>query len=144
MIIGPDGGELNDLVRLCRQLNLSEAVSFLGPMGIDDIPTAALDAAFYLQTSNFEGMAMSVVEAMQLGLVPVVTPVGEIANYCEQGKSAILVSDDAEIPRQIQNLLEHPDRYQEMRLNAISRWQNKPTYAESIISESRRLLEGEQ
>ena len=39
------------------------------------------NASFYLQTSKFEGFAMSVVESMMMGLVPVVTPVGEIGRY---------------------------------------------------------------
>ena len=38
---------------------------------------------------------MSVVEAMQIGLVPIVTPVGEIARYCVDGKNAVWVQEDA-------------------------------------------------
>ena len=42
----------------------------------------AKKCSFFLQLSFYEGFAMSVIEAMQLGLVPVVTNVGEISNYC--------------------------------------------------------------
>lgn len=43
---------------------------------------------FYLQTSSAEGMAISVFQSIRAGLIPVVTPVGEIASYTENGKNA--------------------------------------------------------
>src|SRR5690606_7681913 len=46
---------------------------------------------FYIQLSAQEGMAMSVAEAMQNGLVCVVTAVGEIGNYAKDGVSAVLL-----------------------------------------------------
>jgi glycosyltransferase involved in cell wall biosynthesis len=140
MVIGPDGGEMNQLVKLAHKLGISHAVKFLGPMNFDDIKSAALEASFYLQTSVFEGMAMSVVESMQLGLVPIVTPVGEIANYCEHRKSALLVDRDDKVQDLVLDLLQKPSSYQEMRQNAISVWENVPTYAESIVYETHRLL----
>ena len=39
-------------------------------------------------------MAFSVVEAMQLGLVPVVTAVGEIRAYCHNGQNAVRIETD--------------------------------------------------
>lgn len=87
-------------------------------------------------------MAMSVVEGMQLGLVPIVTPVGEIANYCEHEKSALFVDNDEQVQEQIWNLLQNPKSYQVMRHNAISVWSDVPTYAESIFNETRRLICG--
>ena len=46
---------------------------------------------FYIQLSVQEGMAMSVAEAMQHGMVCVVTAVGEIPSYAKDGVSAILL-----------------------------------------------------
>lgn len=43
---------------------------------------------FYLQTSSAEGMAISVFQSIRSGLIPVVTPVGEIASYTTNGKNA--------------------------------------------------------
>ncbi len=34
-------------------------------------------------------MAISVIEAMQAGLVPIVTPVGEITGYCSDGVNSV-------------------------------------------------------
>lgn len=37
---------------------------------------------------------MAVVEAMQLGLVPIVTPAGEIPSYCQHRLNAIVVDPE--------------------------------------------------
>src|SRR5690606_5104555 len=95
-IIGPDSGALAELQGSCDALGLGSAVYFAGAMDFSNILDQARVHAFYLQTSSYEGMAMSVVEAMQLGLVPVVTPVGEIGRYCRGGVNAVLVDDDEE------------------------------------------------
>jgi glycosyltransferase involved in cell wall biosynthesis len=44
---------------------------------------------FLLQLSNHEGMALSVVEAMNAGLVPLVTPVGEMKRYTKDRENAL-------------------------------------------------------
>uniref|UniRef100_UPI0040474608 glycosyltransferase n=1 Tax=Algoriphagus sp. TaxID=1872435 RepID=UPI0040474608 len=48
----------------------------------------------YLQLSSKEGLAMSVVEAMSLGLLCVVSPVGEISNYCKHMVNGFLCESD--------------------------------------------------
>ncbi|MEM7355951.1 MAG: glycosyltransferase family 4 protein, partial [Acidobacteriota bacterium] len=81
-LIGPDGGMRSVLEAQVVRLGIEHQVSFDGPRSFDEIVQAAKGARFFLQLSSQEGMAMSVVEAMQLGLVVIVTPVGEIASYC--------------------------------------------------------------
>ncbi|WP_353182878.1 glycosyltransferase family 4 protein [Parapedobacter lycopersici] len=51
---------------------------------------------FYLQLSSNEGMAMSVIEAMQHGLVCFVTPVGEIPAYVLDQHTGILIDNSNE------------------------------------------------
>ena len=62
-------------------------VKFLGPKDLDSIIELTEETSFYLQTSKLEGMAMSVIESMQVGLIPLVTNVGEIQYYCFDKKS---------------------------------------------------------
>jgi hypothetical protein len=47
---------------------------------------------FYLLVSDYEGMSMSTIEAVQAGCVAVVRPVGEIGHYLDRA-SAIFVED---------------------------------------------------
>lgn len=142
-IIGPDGGALSVTKDLCTTLGLAESVTFKGSASHDQIINYAAQASFYLQTSIYEGMAMSVVESMQLGLVPIVTPVGEIGAYCQDGVNAILVETDQKTVEDVLGLLESDDLYQSLRKNAIGTWQDKPLYLDSVLSACKRLVEND-
>jgi len=139
-VIGPDGGELESVTRLVNQLGLDGAVKFLGPMTFDLIAREASMASFYLQTSVHEGMAMAVVEAMQLGLVPVVTPVGEIARYCRAGENAIILDETGSAVGEILAMLDDPDQFQTLRKNAATTWRDVPRYRESMLDACRGAL----
>jgi glycosyltransferase involved in cell wall biosynthesis len=139
-VIGPDGGDMARICGLADELGLGSSVQFLGPMDFSQIREVAECASFYLQTSELEGMAMSVVEAMQLGLVPVVTPVGEIAQYARAGENAVVVTDDAIAVSELLALLVDERRYQTLRNKAIAYWLDKPLYKDDVLSACRELL----
>ena len=143
LIIGPDGGALSELKKLCCKFGLLDAVTFIGAALHEQIVQFASEASFYLQTSLTEGMAMSVVESMQLGLLPVVTPVGEIATYCMHNRNAVIVdSDDAAIAC-ISDLLVSDERYQAMRNMAVQAWKGKPLYRESVLDACEKLVQSD-
>lgn len=139
-VIGPDHGEQGLLEDLCKSLEIDQAVRFEGPKSWDEICELASQHFFYLQTSKQEGMAMSVVEAMQLGLVPVVTPVGEIANYCSDGENAVLVVDDAAVVPRVAKLIEDSKAYHRLAMAAQGCWQSKPLYRDDVLAACRTLL----
>ena len=139
-IIGPDGGALTQLRSLVVDLGLGSAVQFLGPMCFSGIQEVARKASFYLQTSELEGMGMSVVEAMQFGLVPVVTPVGEIGHYARQGENAVVVQDDATAAAEVLALLNDDARYQAMRRGAVATWKDQTLYRDSVLAACRAFL----
>jgi glycosyltransferase involved in cell wall biosynthesis len=141
LIIGPDGGELEKLMEQADSLGLEDAVEFVGALPRQEIFSRVRAASFYLGTSLYEGMALSVVEAMQLGLVPVVTPVGEIANYCRHGVNALLMEQDSDTVDQVVGLLGNAREYQDMRENAISTWSGTPLYRDSVLSAVSSLLD---
>jgi glycosyltransferase involved in cell wall biosynthesis len=142
-IFGPDGGALSDIKKLCMSLDLLESVTFMGPATFDQIASYARLASFYLQTSVMEGMAMSVIEAMQLGLVPVVTPVGEIASYGKDGRNAVIVESDDQAVDDILSLLGSNERYQALRTTANQTWNCKPLYRESVLEACHKIIESE-
>jgi glycosyltransferase involved in cell wall biosynthesis len=140
-IIGPDGGERARLEALCCDLGIAQAVRFLGPLSQAEIRAEAASHCFYLQTSILEGMAMAVVEAMQLGLVPVVTPVGEIGRYCRDGENAVLVTaDDDAIVSRIEHLLAHPAEYARLSAAAVAQWQSTPLYRDDFLAACAEIL----
>lgn len=131
-IIGPDDGELSKLKSHVNALGLSNAVHFVGTKSWTEICDLASDHSFYIQFSIFEGMAMSVVEAMQLGLVPIVTPVGEIKRYGKDGENCIIHDTTTDALSAVLSTLEDPEKYQRLRLNAQTYWQTHPTFAEDF------------
>lgn len=141
-IIGPDQGELYRLKLLADDLGVGSVVTFLGPKNYEEIVNLAKHASFYLQTSMFEGMAISVVEAMQLGLVPVVTPVGEIGRYCHDGFNALYINseDPMHTANRIKQLLIDSCQFASMREEAIKSWVNARLYQEDVLGRCRMLL----
>lgn len=133
-IWGPDDGELVRLRALARRLEIDGVVRFLGPANRDVLPAIASEAGFFLQLSRSEGMAMGVVEAMQLGLVPVVTAVGEMPLYVRDGVNGLIVDGEAvgEAADRMVGLLGRPDDYAEMRARVIAHWCDAPLYSADV------------
>ena len=139
-LIGPDGGKEADLRRLARTLGVADAVTFTGPADPAAIPGLAAGASWFLLTSRIEGMAAAVVEAMQLGLVPVVTPVGEVAHYASHGDNAVVIETEEQAAADVIALLADPPRYAAMARRAAEHWQDQPTYREAVLAACRALI----
>ena len=140
-IVGPDGGELDRLESIVAAHHLGDAVQFPGARDLAGLRQEASRASFYLQTSSLEGMAMSVMEAMQFALVPVVTPVGAIGDYCHDGENSIIVRDDAEATvERIVEALETPQIYSALRDGARRTWQVTPLYHEDVAIACHALI----
>lgn len=139
-LIGPDDGKEAELRRRSRELGLDDAVIFTGPADPAAIRALAGEASWFLLTSHTEGMAAAVVEAMQLGLVPVVTPVGEIARYARHGDNAVVIESEEQAVADIVALLADPARYAAMARRAAAQWQDQPTYREAVLAACRALI----
>ncbi len=140
IIIGPDGGDLVRVKEKLLELDIMHAVSLRGPLNFSDIVLEARSASFYLQCSKFEGMAMSVVEAMQLGIVPVVKPVGEINSYAIHSTNSILIETTCDAVSEVFGLLRDNARFRKMSEAAISTWSKKDLYAEDVLRQVRSIL----
>lgn len=139
-IYGPDCGELEALKQLVEELSLSEKVLFMGEKKPNHYPREALESKFFINTSSHEGMAIAVVEAMQLGLVPIITPVGEIANYCTDKINSIYYSDQAF--EEVLNLIENDTSYTELSTNAQNYWNEKIDYSMDFNKNCLRIISG--
>ena len=131
-IIGSDGGKLLSIKKLCADLSIEESIFFYDEMDFSGIIKHAQNSCFYLQTSLYEGAAMSVMESMKLGLVPVVTTVGEISRYCNPN-NAIIVNSNDEAVRDIVMLLKFKNLYFKLSNNASKKWENQQSYKDSML-----------
>ena len=138
---GPDSGALPELKALRRACALETRVRFRGPAQREALPDLARTHSFFLGLSRFEGMAMSVVEAMQLGLVPVVTRVGEIPNYAAHGQNAVLVNPSRfeDAAQEVRALLDDAGRYARVAERAAAHWKSASLYADDVCEAACRL-----
>jgi len=142
-IFGPDRGALVSLEQQVATLGLKEAVRFLGACPQDELLQRARSYSFYLQTSRFEGMAMSVIEAMAIGVVPVVTPVGEIPRYCHDGESGLHVTTPEETANRVAELMADPARWAAVSTAAAKTWVGARIFSDDYREACNALLSGE-
>lgn len=87
-LYGRDDGLLEELSCYVNNNGLSDIIQFHSSMLPTLIETEMRKYNYYLQTSIYEGMAISVYQSIKNGLLPVVTPVGEIPKYTKNGINA--------------------------------------------------------
>ncbi len=83
-----DGAERPALEALARELNLGEVVTFLGERR--DVPDLLTRAGFYVASSQTEGISLTILEAMSVGLPVVTTAVGGSREIVEEGVTGYL------------------------------------------------------
>jgi glycosyltransferase involved in cell wall biosynthesis len=103
-LFGRDDGAMNLVKALIKEKGLEKNIFLKGEIATDKVQGLFPDYDFYFQTSEVEGMAMSVVEAMQHGLICVLTNVGEICNYAKNGENAVVISDDFDLTKTVEQV----------------------------------------
>jgi len=139
VVIGPDGGEEARVRQIAEELGLGDRVTLAGAHAFADIPGLIADCSFFLQLSLQEGMSMSTVEAMQMGLVPVVTPVGEIPNYCAHMANAVLVESEDQAVADVARILDDPALFARLSKAAVDQWAASPLYDEDFMAAASAL-----
>ena len=109
---------------------VSAKINFKSPLERNQIPNLIRGYDFYIQLSDVEGMAMSVIESMSLGLIPVVTKVGEISLYCEHGKNSLCYDKEDSVSFITENFLGH-----------LSNLNNLNSMSKNAIQTSKKYLD---
>jgi glycosyltransferase involved in cell wall biosynthesis len=131
-IVGPDAGSLPSIMSLVDSLGMTQNTTIHGPLPYVAIKELSTICSFFIQLSSHEGMAMSVAEAMQLGLIPIVTPVGEINNYCTHMENSVIYNSNLTAIEDIVYLLSNEEKYRQVSAAACNTFMNTPTYMESF------------
>tara|TARA_B100000401_G_C52788678_1_gene712225 strand:- start:186 stop:1211 length:1026 start_codon:yes stop_codon:yes gene_type:complete len=132
LIIGPNCGELDYLKNLCKKLKIEKNILFENEMDFKNIIKLSKQYSFFLQLSDYEGMAMSVIESMQLGLIPLVTNVGEIQYYCFDKENSIIYKNAKDTAQEVINLISNEKVFNSIRDKALLEWNNKTTYKDDL------------
>lgn len=104
-----DGPERAALEKKIRQLNLENVVTLPGFSANVGQFLSGLHA--YIQTSRYEGMCLAVHEAMNAGLPVISTPVGEIRDAVQEGRTGYVLDGDMTqaFNRIMEHIFVHPD-----------------------------------
>ena len=135
-LYGRDDGVMGFAKNLIKENNLESNIFLKGEVTSDKVQCLFTNYDFYFQTSDVEGMAMSVVEAMQHGLICVVTNVGEIRNYAKNGINAIVIRDDFDFSitvNQLINIANDIDLANKISRNAHLTFVDNKDFANSLI-----------
>jgi len=134
-IVGPMTSYGKQVVELVKTLGLEGFIKFHDEKDLTEIAVMSREYSFYLSTSRHEGQAMSVVEGMQLGLIPVVTPVGEIGNYCRNSHNSLFVnSSGVNDNLELVAALKDTSRFDDLSKNACVTWKEHLSYGQSMES----------
>ena len=117
-------GEGNLRQKIIDQINgygLSKNVSLLGSMSQEQLIRYYQAADVFLLTSNFEGMPISVLEALGCGLPVVTTDVGEVKRVVKNGYSGEIVQsfDPESLANQVETVINYPERYLQKNCLAV-------------------------
>lgn len=112
--IAGDGAEFENLQNLIEKLKLNDKVKLLGFR--PDIADLLGQWDIYVQPSLWEGLCMTVVEAMACGLPVIASNVGGIPESVIEGRNGFLVppKDKFILAEKIQQLVENPSLRIEM------------------------------
>ena len=113
-LIAGNGPERSLLLQRAQGLGLAGRVSFLGKR--DDVPALLRQADIFVLPSLYEGLPVSVLEAMAAGTPVIATDVGgtgEAITHCETGM-LIPPADPAALARALRELLDNPSLRQSL------------------------------
>jgi len=119
-IVG-DGNERQRLEELTSQLQLTEQVTFLGERS--DVPDLLREAGLFVSATSTEGISLTLLEAMAVGLPIITTRVGGNPEVVDDGVTGHLVppADPTSLAEAICDHLQQPDTWEAMGTLSRSR-----------------------
>ncbi len=123
------GVERHTLEKLARSLSVSSRVFFMGQISQSDLPSMLATHDIFVRPSRSEGMGISFLEAMAVGLPVVATQVGGIADFLFDTKHnpekpttgwAVDVDTPEQIARAVKDIMTNPHKVTEVHTNALA------------------------
>jgi glycosyltransferase involved in cell wall biosynthesis len=108
LVLAGDGPARKDAELAAQKLKLAGRVQFVGDC--DDIPALLADADIFVLASKWEGLPLSILEAMRAGLPVIATNVGGVGELITDGINGYLTErgNVAQMRNRIQALVSSP------------------------------------
>ena len=87
-------GYVKELKELCKTLNITDRVTFVGPVAHSELSNWYKKADIFVYPSLYENFGQPILEAAASGLPIISTPVGVANEIIEDGETGFLVNDD--------------------------------------------------
>lgn len=113
-------GDKEEVKKLISSMNLEQNIEVHGWLSDDELLKIREKAHIFLLPSYNEGLPMALIEAMSLGLVPIVTPVGGIPEVVKHMDNGLIVKpgDSAEISKSLEILFSNRNLLRDLSINA--------------------------
>ena len=134
---GPSWESCKDLA---KSLAIEDQVSFLGDRR--DVPDLLAQFQIFILSTNYEGLPISILEAMRSGLPVVATSVNGIPEEVEHGKTGLLVPrhDVQALADALQTLIQSPEIRQQMGKAGRQKFEQEFT-VDRMIAETKAIYE---
>jgi glycosyltransferase involved in cell wall biosynthesis len=121
LVIANDGSQRRRLESLARELGLQEAVTFAGHLSPEALRDALAAAQVYVSVPDSDSLALSTMEAMAVGALPVVSDLPS-QTWIEDGENGLRVPPhdiDALASALKRALIEHELRFRAIAVNRV-------------------------
>lgn len=122
-----DGAERPKLENLCAELGVAEQINFLGNVPNQDVYKSLAASNIYVLMSKNEGLPISIIEAMRIGLPVISTRISGIPELVEEGYNGFLLNPDVEELAALLLKLPNYD-WEQMGRNSYKRFENEFTF----------------
>jgi len=106
-----DGSLLGELTQRVKEVGLDDSVNFEGRLGNHDLPEVLSRHDVYLSASLWDGASLSLLEAMSMGLFPIVSDIQANSAWLQHNVDGLLhkVSDPDDLAKCILQSCSHPE-----------------------------------
>ncbi len=113
LLIAGDGSLKSEILKTASELNLKNIIHFLGSLNSDQMAELYKAGDIFLVSSRFEGMPLSVLEALACGLPVVSTSVGEIPNLIQKHQNGEIAAAHSsyDLASALINVIHQTDEY---------------------------------
>lgn len=127
-----DGSTLTQYKKLVSKLNLSSNINFVGFK--DDVSPYLIENDVYILTSFYEGLPISIIEAMSYGLPIIASNVGGNSELVKNNINGYLVQSQSDLEKSILKLIKNPANVRSMGKNSLEMFNNYFTLDHNLRS----------
>jgi glycosyltransferase involved in cell wall biosynthesis len=112
LTVAGQGADLTKLKELVKTMGLNEYFVFEGNLTGTNLANVVAGNHLSLILSSFEGICMSAIESLMLGVPVAAMPVGDITEYIHDMENGILLDSNSTIDMNVDKILYFMERYQ--------------------------------